>query len=253
MDMKMINLEYHEDVAVVKLNRGITNPISLQLIEELSEVLKEMKNAPQVHSMVLSSSNEKFFSIGFDIPELFKLNKQDFLVFYRTFNKTCLELYTLPMPTIAAVNGHAIAGGCILALCCDYRVIADGRKLMGLNEIKLGVPVPYTADCILRSLVGVRYAREIMDKGEFYEPSESLRTGMIDHILPPDEVLPFSIRMAEELGSWSPGAFAIIKRNRVETVQEQILLHLEEREDLFLACWYSDRARDLLKEAVEKF
>lgn len=77
-----------------------------------------------------------------------------------------LALYTLPKPVVAAITGHAIAGGCILALCCDYRFISEGRKLMGLNEVKLGVPVPYLADRVLHALVGTRYAREIIESGE---------------------------------------------------------------------------------------
>ncbi len=251
--MKLLSVEYQNKVALVGLNRGITNAINLQLVEELVEALKDVKNAPQAHSMILCSSNQTFFSIGFDIPQLLDLEKQDFRSFYRAFNRACLDLYTFPMPTVAAISGHAIAGGCILALSCDYRVISEGRKLLGLNEIKLGVPVPYPADCILRSLVGNRYAREIMDKGEFYEPAESLKLGMVDHVVPPEQVLQFSLGLAGELGSWSPGAFAIIKRNRVEMIQEQALARLEEREELFLACWYSDRARELLKGAVEKF
>jgi enoyl-CoA hydratase/carnithine racemase len=143
MDMMMIRTEYHDKVAVVKLNRGITNALNLQLVNELAETLHGVKHDSDVHSLVLGSSNEKFFSIGFDVPELFELTKSDFKFFYQTFNRVCLDLYTLPKPTIAVITGHAIAGGAILALCCDYRFIAEGRKLMGLNEIRLGVPVPY--------------------------------------------------------------------------------------------------------------
>ena len=109
------------------------------------------------------------------------------------FNQVCMELYTMPKPTVAAVTGHAIAGGCILALCCDYRFAAEGRKLMGLNEIRLGVPVPYLADCVLRQIVGARNAREIMETGEFYLPEQSLQIGMIDRVLPLEKVVADSI------------------------------------------------------------
>ena len=71
-----------------------------------------------------------------------------------------------------------------MALCCDYRFIAEGRKLMGLNEVKLGVPVPYLGDCILRHLVGARHARDIMDTGDFYHPEVLLQMGMVDQALP---------------------------------------------------------------------
>ena len=251
--MKMIRIEHHGEVAIVKLDRGVTNTIDLQLVEELSETLQGVTHDPGVHSLVLGSSNERFFSIGFDIPQLFGLARQDFKFFYQTFNRVCMDLYTLPKPTIAAITGHAIAGGCILALCCDYRFIAQGRKLMGLNEIRLGVPVPYLADCVLRHIVGVRYARDIMDIGEFYQPEESLQMGIVDQVLPLEQVLPKSIEKARLLGGSPQEAFAMIKRNRVERVEAQVLARLEEKERFFVDCWYSDEARERLREAMEKF
>jgi enoyl-CoA hydratase/carnithine racemase len=251
--MKMIRIEHHGEVAIVRLDRDVTNAIDLRIVEELSETLEGVRRDPGVHGLVLGSSNEKFFSIGFDIPQLFGLAREDFKSFYQKFNRACMDLYTLPKPTIAAITGHAIAGGCILALCCDYRFIAEGRKLMGLNEIRLGVPVPYLADCILRHVVGVRYAREITDTGEFYQPEESLQMGMVDQALPLEQVFPKSIEKARLLGGLPQEPFATIKRNRVEMVEAEILTRLEEREKFFIECWYSDEARARLREAMERF
>jgi enoyl-CoA hydratase/carnithine racemase len=151
------------------------------------------------------------------------------------------------------MTGHAIAGGCILALCCDYRFIAEGRKLMGLNEIKLGVPVPYLADCVLRHVVGARHAREIVETGEFYGPDKLLQMGVVDQVMPLEQVLPKAIEKAASLGTLPQAAFALIKRNRVEMVEAHILAHLEEKERVFLERWYSPEARERLEEAMEKF
>lgn len=249
----MVCVEYSDRVAILKLNRSVTNALNLQLVEELGETLREVRYSPDVHSLVLASSNDKFFSIGFDIPQLFELTREDFHSFYQTFNRMCLDLYTLPKPTVAAITGHAIAGGCILALCCDYRLIAAGRKLMGLNEIKLGVPVPYLADRVLWQVVGVRHAREITDMGEFYRPEELLRMGAVDQVLSSEQVLFKSIEKARLLGSLPQEAFAAIKRNRVEMVEAQVLAHLEEKEQFFIERWYSDEARKRLQEAMERF
>jgi enoyl-CoA hydratase/carnithine racemase len=251
--MKMIGVEYHDQVAIVRLDRPVTNGLNLQLVDELAEILEGVKHNADVHSLVLGSSNDKFFSIGFDIPQLFDLTREDFRSFYQAFNRICLDLYTLPKPTVAAITGHAIAGGCILALCCDYRFIAQGRKLMGLNEIKLGVPVPYVADRVLRHLVGVRHARDIMDTGEFYGPEELVRMGVVDQAWPLEQVLPQAIGKAGLLGALTQRAFAMIKRNRVEVVEAQVLARLEERERFFVERWYSDEARGRLREAMEKF
>ena len=249
----MIDVNYHDAVAVVKLDRGVTNKLNLECVRELAAALQRVRADPQVQALVLSSANAKFFSIGFDIPQLYELSEEDFRLFYGAFNQTCIELYTLPKPTVAAITGHAIAGGCILALCCDYRLIGEGRKLMGLNEVNLGVPVPYLADCLLRSLVGARYGREILEMGEFYRAEESLQMGMVDQVLPLEKVLPESIEKARQLGLMPQQAYKAIKRNRVEGIEAQIRAHWEEKQRFFVECWYSDETRQRLQEAMEKF
>ncbi len=249
----MIELTREDGVAVLTLDRDVTNALSLELLRTLNEVLKKMKSDPAVQGLVLVSSNTKFFSIGFDLPQLIDLSVEDFRTFFRSFNRTCLELYTLPKPTVAAVNGHAIAGGCILALCCDYRFIADGRKFMGLNEIHLGLPLPYLPDCILKSLVGDRWAREVMESGEFHQPEKLLQIGLVDQALPQEEVLPRSIHKARKLGAMSSKAYEVIKRNRTEGVEHAFLARWQEKEEIFLDCWTSQETRELLKEALEKF
>ncbi len=251
--MQQIQIEYYDTVGVLKLDRAVTNAINLQLINTLAENLKFMKQKADVHGILITSSNEKFFSIGFDIPELIDLTKDDFKEFYHSFNKLCIDLYTFPKPTIAAITGHAVAGGCILALCCDYRFIAKGKKLMGLNEIKLGVPIPYPADCILHQLVGYRNARDIIDSGEFFPPEKLLEMAVVDDVLPLEQVLPASIEKVKLLGAMPHKGFEMIKRNRTEKVEARIRNNLAEKEKFFIECWYAQDARKRLKEAIKKF
>lgn len=251
--MELISIEQRGQVILAQLTRSVTNALNLECVNELAQMLQQVKSDPGARGLVLASANEKFFSIGFDIPQLYDLGRDDFLHFFRAFNRACLDLYTLPKPTVAAMTGHAIAGGCILALCCDYRFIAEGRKLMGLNEIKLGAPVPYLADSILRSLIGLRQAREVMGKGEFYPPEACLTMGMVDRILPPGEVVEQAVEQAAELASLPAAAFGAIKRNRVEGVEAEVLARQEEKARLFVECWYADEARARLREAMAKF
>jgi enoyl-CoA hydratase/carnithine racemase len=248
----MIHIEHEGSVAIAKLERGPTNALNLELIQALSETLQQVRLDPEVRGLVLCG-NEKFFSIGFDIPQLFPLDREGFRTFYQAFNRACIDLYTLPKPTMAAITGHAIAGGSILALCCDYRFIAEGRKLMGLNEIKLGVPIPYPGDCVLRQLVGTRIAREMTEIGDFYQSEVLLRMGVVDDVLPAEHVLSRAVERAESHGAYPQRAFAMIKRDRVEMVEEQIRTGLDEREAHFIDCWFSDEARGRLKAAMERF
>ncbi len=249
----MISLEVSENVGVLKLNRGITNAINLELVKQITKNLQKIKADPEIHSVVLSSANNKFFAIGFDIPELIKLPRNEFKVFYQSYNQLCLDLFSFPKPSIAALTGHAIAGGCILALCCDYRFIAEGRKLMGLNEVKLGVPIPYPGDCILRQIVGSRYAQEITYVGDFYPSEELLQMGMVNNVFPLEQVLSKAIEKAKILGALPRGAFERIKRNQIEIVKTQIIEYLAEKEHIFIEHWFSTEARDLLNGAAEKF
>jgi len=251
--MRTISVDYQDTVAIVKLSRDVTNALNMELVNELGDVLERVQHDPNVSALVLASSNDKFLSIGFDIPQLYELPREGFETFFSEFNRVCLTLYTLPKPTIAAITGHTVAGGCILALCCDYRFIAEGKKLMGLNEIKLGVPVPYLIDCVLRYTVGTRYAREIMDTGEYYAPADSLRMGMVDEVLPLGDVMAMAVEKARLLGSWPREAFALIKQNRVEEIEQRVLARREEKERSFVDCWYSAEARQRLKRAMEKF
>jgi enoyl-CoA hydratase/carnithine racemase len=249
----LVEIEERENIAVMKFTNGVTNPINLDFIKELSDSLKTLEEDSSVTGVVLTGSNDKFFSIGFDLPTLYKKGKKEIRTFYVAYNRLSLFLYTYPKPTVAAMNGHAIAGGCILALCCDYRVIASGRKLMGLNEIKLGLPVPYPGDVILKEIIGSRYAQMIMEMGDFYGPDELMQMGMVNQIEKQKGVLEKSIEQARLLGGYPAQAFGMIKRNRVNKVKKHIMEDLDEKENYFLKCWFSDETRKLLKEAKKKF
>lgn len=249
----MLHIEQISNIAVIKLNRNTINAINPALVDTLLEAVHDIKEDSDIYGLVLSSTNDKFFSIGLDIPELYKLDKDSFRQFYKSFNQLCVLLYTLSKPSIAAITGHATAGGCILALCCDYRYIAEGRKLMGMNEIKLGVPIPYPNACMLRDLVGGKNYRDIVDTGDFYEPEDSLRLGMVDGVFPVEQVLGRSIEKIEDIIARSQEAFAVIKKNRIEPVMEQINLRLDEKEEIFVDFWYSEATQEKLRETIEKY
>lgn len=253
MAASLVSVQKKKNIAIVQLSHKSTNAINLALVKELADTINDIKVDDKIKALVLTSANEKFLSIGFDIPSLRPLSQDDFSVFYQAFNQLCIDLYTLPKPTIAAITGHAIAGGCILALCCDERVIAEGRKLFGLNEVKLGVPVPYVADRILHALVGARLAREVMELGEFYPAEDALGIGLVDYLVPLDQVLEKAQEQARLLSAAPGEAFALIKANRVEDVMIGILDRLEVKQMRFIECWYADAARKPLEEAGRKF
>jgi enoyl-CoA hydratase/carnithine racemase len=249
----MIQTEFQDNIAIVKLDRSVTNAINLELVNSAAEAIQRVKTNADVRGLVLGSTSEKFFSIGFDIPQLYDPPQEEMRTFYGAFNRMCLELYTFPKPTAAVLTGHTIAGGCILANCCDYRFMAEGRIWMGLNEIKLGVPVPHLADRILHSLVGSRTARDIMETGEFYSPEKALEVGLVDDVCPRNEVVAKAMAKVWDLGAMPLMAFRAIKQNRTAAVEREAREKWVEKEREFIMCWYSKEARVLLQAAMEKF
>ncbi len=251
--MDTMHLEREGKVAIVVLDRGVINAIGSDLVAELSETLQDLHRDDSVGAVVLTSANDKFFSIGLEIPSLIRLSKPDFRNFYKAFNRLCIDLYSFPKPTYAAIPGHATAGGCVLALCCDHRFIAEGRKLMGLNEIKLGVPLPYPIACILRELAGAVQSTAIAESGEMFPPEKLLEMNLVDRILPLDQVRPQAIAEAERLAGESIVAFREIKKTRIELVLERIARRLSEKEEIFVNAWCSEESQIRLTQAAEKF
>ncbi|MEN8151579.1 MAG: enoyl-CoA hydratase/isomerase family protein [Planctomycetota bacterium] len=249
----MIELERHDGVAELRLSKSVTNPIDLELIAALHTAVREVRDDPDIRAVVLGSANDKFLSIGFDIPNLFPLDREDFREFYRAFNRVFTDLYSLPKPVVAALTGHAIAGGCVLALAADDRVAAEGRKLIGLNEVKLGVPVPFPADCAVRALLPTRHAKAVIEDGEFHESAAALGMGLVDEVRPLDEVWVAATERAARKGATPGGAWAIIKANRVDPVLAEVRARRTEREEAFLDCWFAPGTREKLEAAIANF
>ena len=248
--MPKVVIEDHDSLAIIRLNNGATNAISPALVEDLSVAVKQVEG--QFHGVVLAGG-EKFLSIGFDLPELLKLDRNGVTQFFYNFNQAAFNLFTVPLPTACAIAGHATAGGTILALTCDYRFAAPGKKLMGLNEVKLGVPVPYLADLILQQIVGDRAATEMLYLGELMPTSEAEQIGLVDEVLPQDEVEDRALEKVTKLAALPRPAFEAIKANRVEAIRIRYEENYKSKHETFLDCWFSEQTQGLLAEAAKKF
>ncbi len=249
----MLQTTLKDKIVIIELKREVTNAISSDLVIKLRKKLFELSRDNEIQGVILTSSNTKFFSIGLNIPELYELSREEFSKFYMEFNELCIELYTFPKPTVAAITGHAIAGGCILALCCDYRFISEGKKLMGLNEIKLGVPVPYPAVQILENMIGIEQAKEFVYSGDFHPPESLLKLGVVNQVISPESIISESLQKCQSLITNPLSAFTKIKLDLTMPVVNHIKTRLESHIESFVDSWYSDETRVLLKEAIEKF
>ncbi|MDY6851711.1 MAG: enoyl-CoA hydratase/isomerase family protein [Thermodesulfobacteriota bacterium] len=249
--MSLITVEMKGAVAIVRLNNGILNSLSPDLSDELRETLGRVK--AEARAMVLAGG-DKFFSNGLDLPTLLKLEKDEMIEFYEGFNQASLDLFTLPMPTIAAVVGHAAAGGAVLAMMCDYRFVAAGKTKIGVNEARIGVALPYLSNLVLRQIVGDRVATDMAFTGRFLGPDQALAAGLADEIHPPGEVEDKALEKMTSLASLSPAALAANKTVRVEEIHNRYTENDKGRRSnkADIDIWYEPEIRNLLAETAKK-
>ena len=248
--MSKVSIEAHDAVAVLRLNNGVTNAISSELVDDLLEAVKQVKG--EFNGMVLAGG-DKFFCIGLDLPNLLQLGRPDMTEFYGRFIQSVFDLYTLPMPTACAIDGHATAGGAIFAISPDFRFVSSGRRFIGFNEVKIGIPIPYLVDLMLRQIVGDRCATELMFSGQFVEPEEAQRIGLVDEVVAPEDLEERAVAKITELAALPACGLATIKNNRIGTVISGYEKKRGADPDWFLDCWFNPAVQELLREAAKKF
>ncbi len=248
--MSKVVLEDQGPVAVLRLANGVTNAIGSELVEELLEAIGSVQN--RYRGLVLAG-NTKFFSIGLDVPHLLMLDRSAMHGFWNRFEDLVLALYTLPIPTASAICGHATGGGAILALACDFRLVADGKRLIALNEVKIGLPVPYLADLMLRQVVTDRVAVEMEFCSAFIGPNDAKTVGLVDAVCDEKAVEENALGKIREMAALPPTAFALTKQHRIRQIPPRFIAVRQELNRSFMDCWFAPATQVLLKEAAQKF
>lgn len=248
--MQRVIIEGIDDICVLKLHNGVINAIDLVLLDDFDKALQVIK---EKFKALIITGGDKFFSIGFDLPKIVMFDRKELDIFIHKFNEVILNLYTINIPTAALLNGHAIAGGCILAIACDYIFSTESKKYIGLNEIKLGLPVPYLADMILRQIVNDKIANNLLYTGEFITAEEAKEYGIISETYKEEEIEQKVIERLKNIAKYSNEVFAEMKSNRTETVLLRYKKHYREKKDFFVNSWFKEETQNLLKEALKKF
>ncbi|KAJ6643143.1 Enoyl-CoA delta isomerase 1, mitochondrial [Pseudolycoriella hygida] len=178
----LVNVDVNDKsgIAVVTMNRKPVNGLSLELFEAMSKALDDLENN-RIRGAILTSSCPTVFSAGLDLNELYQPDKKRFKAFWTTFQDVWLKLYGSSFPTAAAINGHAPAGGCFLAISCEYRVMCPDYKI-GLNETRLGIIAPIFLRASMRNTVSNREAEKALTLGTLYSTEDALKIGLIDEI-----------------------------------------------------------------------
>ena len=179
--MSGVRIERDGRLAVLRLDKARGNAIDEPLAEALAQAAAELAQDDGVRGVLLASAHPKLFCPGLDLVALAEYDRASMERFMGAFGVTVWALYGLAKPVVAAVSGAAVAGGCILALCADYRVLRRGAPI-GLNEVKVGVPLPWSVTRLLRASVPPQALARIALLGRNFADEEALAAGLADEL-----------------------------------------------------------------------
>jgi enoyl-CoA hydratase len=233
-----VRTETLEDgVVVLTLDRPRANAFDPELVTGLFRAVRAAAEAP---ALVLASS-QKLFSAGWDLPIVRSLRREQMSEFVGGFCGLVRELFTFPAPVVAALPGHAIAGGLIIAATADERIAGEGKGELGLSEVALGVPIPRPCYEIFRHVLGERGAERLASAGDNVPVARAYEIGLVDSIVPAEDVRTAAVARARQLAGRSRAAYAEIKR----IARENTVYRFDRafQGDPFLDFWFSDEAR----------
>jgi enoyl-CoA hydratase/carnithine racemase len=157
-------------------------------------------------------------------------------------------MFLFPKPLIAALNGHTVAGGCMLAIACDHRIMASGKAKISLNEITFGSTLPAGCVEMLRYCIGPRNAQAVLYSGALYSAEEALRLGLVDEVCPPEELLDAARKAAKDFAQREGSAFKSIKGLLRGPVAQEMARKEKDALLEFVDVWYSEATWSKLKE-----
>lgn len=245
--MSFIETELRDGIATLTLSRGKVNALNADVVAELMSHLAKLRADTQVRAVVLTGKG-RFFSFGFDVPEFLAFSKADMATYLEAFTGLYAELFVYSKPVVAALTGHAVAGGCVLAIACDSRIMASGKAKIALNEISFGSSVLAGIAEMLRFQVGSAVATRVLYSGAMFPAEEARAMGLVDEVEPEERVMDRARSVASDLGSRSPSAFAHVKVLLRGPVAEEIRRREKDSIAEFIEIWYSPETWAKLQE-----
>ena len=246
-----LQVETKPGYAIITLDRGRANPINAGMISDLRAVLKGTAEDDSVQGMILAGK-ENFFSAGLDLIEMYDYDELTLLQFWKNFMAVIHELAAWPKPMIAAVTGHAPAGGCIFAMGADWRVMAEGKYKIGLNEVPVGIIVPPHIQDLYEFWIGQQRAYQFLLEGKMVSPEVAQEIGLVNHVVSPEEVIPTAEKKLKQYLGYHPQVWRLTKAN----LRRRVLKSMEDFDfdAIFqpaLDMWWEPNNRAMMKMMVE--
>lgn len=243
-------IEHDHRIRELRLARPPVNALNPHLIATLKRAIAQAPNEGAA-ALVISGSPGSF-SAGLDIPALLQLDRDAMRAFWKDFFGVCAALARSSIPIVAAVTGHSPAGGAVLALFCDYRVMARGDYKIGLNEVQVGLTVPDCIQAALRRLVGPYRAERLLVAGAMLDADDALAAGMIDELTDVDHVVTRTLAWLESLLQLPRhamlGTRAMARADLANLFEDPASLPVE----AFLDGWFASEAQATLRALVER-
>ena len=246
----MLETIKHDAIHELRLARPPVNALDPALVRALRDAIA---SSQQVGARgIVLSGHEGLFSAGLDVPVLLMLPRDALRAFWGDFFGLCADLACSPVPTVAAITGHAPAGGAVLSIMCDYRVMADGAFRIGLNETQVGLAVPAPIQAMMRRLVGAYRAERLMVAGAMLEAADAKGVGFVDELVATDLVVPRAIAWLSDLLKLPPQAMTgtrrIARADVVAMFEDAAALSV----DAILEVWYAPEAQSVLHALVAR-
>ena len=221
----------------MRLDRPPANALDPELLSESASFVEDLRSSDP--GAVVITGRPGFFSAGADLKVVPGLDAAGQAAMVDGINRLFAGWYSFPRPLVCAVNGHAIAGGMILALCGDYRIGAGSGKL-GLTELRAGIPYPVAAMAVVRAELPPAAARVLVLRAELIDPPAALRLGALDELVPPDRLLPRALEVASEMAQLPRAAYPIVKKQLRREALELLAAVVDGRADPVAAGWVSE-------------
>jgi 3,2-trans-enoyl-CoA isomerase len=240
----------HGPIRELQLNRPPVNALSAEFMVTLLDAITTTAQEG-MRALVLSGSPNRF-SAGLDIPLLITLDHAAITAVWRELYALLKTLACSPIPIVAAITGHAPAGGTVLALFCDWRIAAQGDFKIGLNEVQVGIPLPPVILAALRRQVGARRAEWLAVTGILILPQQALEAGLIDEVAPAENAKSYALNWCNELLKVPAQAMAV---SRSEARADLVALfdrNLEAEIQQMVAHWWSPQTQQALRAVAAR-
>jgi len=246
----MIQIIAHGNVRELRLHRPPVNALSPELVVALRKAI-ETAPAEGVRGLVLSGAPGRF-SGGLDVPLLLGLDQTATAEFWKNFYWLLGVIAGSTIPVVCAITGHAPAGGIVLGLFCDWRVMASGDYKVGLNEVQVGIPLPPVILSALQRQVGFRRAEWLAVTGALLAPAAALEAGLVDELAHPDRVVQAAIAHCQCRVALPPEAMGLTRRQARADLTALFEVDLEQELRTVMESWWSSETQTALGALVER-